>query len=45
MNRCTEWLGRHPRARQWAWFAGLWLAGLGSVLALAYPIKFLMKTL
>jgi len=44
MNTCIkEWLDAHPSAKQWLWFVALWFAGLGSVLAIAYPLKFLIK--
>ncbi len=32
-----------PPARQWAWFAALWLGGLAAVGALAYGIRFFMR--
>ena len=49
MSRFTErarrWLGAHPKARQWLWFAALWASGLAAVTALSYPIKWLMTGL
>ncbi|MGK2741158.1 hypothetical protein ACSHT0_09685 [Tepidicaulis sp. LMO-SS28] len=49
MNRCIEaaeaWLNAHPRAKQWLWFALLWLGGLAAVSAIAYPIKFAMQNM
>ncbi|HBH26962.1 MAG TPA: DUF2474 domain-containing protein [Rhodospirillaceae bacterium] len=34
-----------PRARQWAWFVGLWLCGLAAVGSLAYGIRLFMWAL
>lgn len=34
-----------PRQKQWAWFAGLWLGGLGAVSLLAYGIRAFMGAL
>ena len=49
MSTCTKtierWFARHPKAREWAWFAVLWLGGLLAVTAVAYPIKWLMKSM
>lgn len=30
------------KQREWLWFFGLWFAGLASVAALAYAIRFLV---
>lgn len=49
MNICIkivhQWLNQHPKVKQWAWFVALWLGGLMTVMAMAYPIKWLMKTI
>ena len=49
MNTCIKsarhWLDQRPKAKQWAWFVALWLGGLMTVMAMAYPIKWLMKTI
>ncbi|MBP6985302.1 MAG: DUF2474 domain-containing protein [Alphaproteobacteria bacterium] len=37
------WLHDHPKAKQWLWFAGLWLGGLGAVSSITYPIKWMIK--
>lgn len=44
-NRLRQWLEDHPKARQWLWFVGLWLAGLVTVIILTYPLKLLIKTM
>jgi len=31
-----------PRTRRLLWFAGLWLAGLAAMAALAYAIRFVI---
>ena len=31
------------RQKQWAWFAGLWLAGLGAVALLAYGMRWVIR--
>lgn len=38
-------LDGHPRARQWLWFAALWLAGLATAAAVAWPLKLLVRSL
>lgn len=48
MKVCTKhcvqkWFSQHPRSSQWAWFVGLWCAGLGGVFLLTYPIKLLIR--
>jgi hypothetical protein len=49
MNTCIKsvqtWLNKHPKAKQWAWFITLWCAGLLAVVAFAYPIKWLMRSI
>lgn len=45
MSTKMEWLDRHPKAKQWLWFIGLWFAGLISVATLTYPLKMLMNNL
>jgi hypothetical protein len=48
MNICIKiyvWIKEREKARQWCWFLLLWLVGLATVMALAYPIKWLMKSL
>lgn len=46
MSMVIEWLERrlsaYPQLRPWVWFVLLWCAGLGFVLAISYPIKWLM---
>ena len=37
MSPCTK------RQKQWLWFIGLWLGGLGSVMLLSSIIKFVMQ--
>jgi hypothetical protein len=32
-----------PRAKEWVWFAALWCGGLFTALAMAYPIKWLIR--
>lgn len=48
MNLCIksarDWLNKHPKMKEWVWFAALWFAGLFAVLAAAYPIKFLIRS-
>jgi len=39
MKRITD----NPAARQWLWFVGLWLAGLGAALALGQAVKLLVS--
>lgn len=31
------------KRKEWLWFIGLWLAGLGTALSIGYTIKFLMS--
>ena len=49
MNICIKklesWFDRHPKAREWAWFIALWCAGLLTVTAFAYPIKWIIKAI
>jgi uncharacterized membrane protein len=49
MKTCIKsiyhWLGQHPKAKQWAWFVVLWLGGLMTVMAVAYPIKWITKNM
>ncbi len=45
IKRVREWLDQRPKAKQWVWFLALWLAGLLTVMAMAYPIKFLIQSL
>ena len=35
--------GHIKKAREWAWFIGLWCGGLASVLLLAYAIRWMMN--
>lgn len=39
MSKVTKFIERN---RQWLWFSGLWLAGIGACLLLSYAIKLLM---
>ena len=41
--KLRQWLNARPKMKQWLWFIALWLGGLLTVSALAYPIKWLMK--
>ncbi len=43
INKIRGWLGRHEKTRQWLWFVMLWLSGLAAAMALAYPIKMIVK--
>lgn len=49
MNICIKpvraWLNKHPKAKQWVWFGALWLGGLMTVMAVAYPIKWIIKNM
>ncbi len=49
MNTCIEpvrnWLNKHPKTKQWAWFIALWCVGLLTVMAAAYPIKWIIKSM
>jgi uncharacterized membrane protein len=45
IEKISLWFDRHPKARQWAWFVALWCGGLFTVMACAYPIKWLMKNM
>lgn len=40
-----NWVDAHPRLKQWLWFVVLWCAGLASVLVMAYPIKWVIKSM
>lgn len=42
MKPCIK-LALSERQKQWAWFVGLWFAGLLSVASAGYLIKFLMS--
>lgn len=39
------WLNDHPKIGQWAWFVGLWCAGLITVSVLTYPLKMLIRAM
>lgn len=39
----TGFLQTHPKLRQWGWFVALWCGGLLSAMAIALPIKILVK--
>jgi hypothetical protein len=41
----ARWFARHPKAREWAWFVALWLGGLMAAVALATPIKLIIKSM
>lgn len=45
MNTCIKWFNSHSKAKQWAWFIALWCGGLFAVMAMAYPIKWLIKSM
>jgi hypothetical protein len=36
-------LETHPKTSQWTWFVLLWCVGLLSAIAIAFPIKMLIK--
>jgi uncharacterized membrane protein len=40
-----NWLGQHPKTKQWAWFITLWFGGLMTVMVVAYPIKWIIKSM
>ena len=40
-----NYIDAHPRIKQWGWFIILWFGGLLTAMCLAYPIKFLIKTI
>jgi hypothetical protein len=39
----VRWIYTHPKAKEWFWFFTLWLSGLATALAIAYPIKWLIR--
>ena len=39
------WLDAHPTCKQWAWFGALWCTGLLGVLAVAYPLKLIIRAM
>lgn len=43
IEHLQRWLDMHPKAKQWGWFIILWCVGLFSVMAIAYPIKLIIK--
>jgi hypothetical protein len=45
MNTPIKWLTFNPKMKEWAWFIALWLGGLCTALALAYPIKLVIKSI
>lgn len=45
INNIHTWLNRHPKAKQWLWFVILWVGGLTTVLVIAYPIKWVIKSM
>lgn len=49
MNICIKklqtWLSCHSKAKEWLWFAALWLGGLLAVAGATYPIKLLIRAM
>ena len=45
IKKAADWLACRPKAREWAWFVLLWLGGLFAVLAFAYPIKWVIRSM
>lgn len=45
IKRSRDWLNAHPKAKQWVWFIALWCSGLFTVMAAAYPIKWLIRSM
>lgn len=45
INRFSRWLNQHPKLSQWLWFVIFWFGGLLMALALAYPIKLLVRSM
>jgi len=47
MNQCIKkaniWLEKHPKLKQWLWFATLWFGGLLSVYSMSMVIKLMMR--
>jgi uncharacterized membrane protein len=47
MNRCIKhiniFLSKHPKLKQWLWFAILWFGGLFAVYSMSMVIKLMMK--
>lgn len=41
--RLHQYLNQHPKIKQWIWFVALWLGGLLTVTAIAYPIKYIIR--
>jgi len=39
------WNRLSKKQRQWVWFAALWCGGLFAVTAMAYPIKWLIRSI
>jgi hypothetical protein len=42
-GRASEDGARRPRWRRWAWFAGLYLAGLAGIAAISYSLRLLIQ--
>ena len=47
MNLCIKqaktWIEKHPKLKQWLWFALLWFGGLFTVYSMSLIIKLMMK--
>lgn len=41
----TQWFDHRPKLKQWAWFLGLWMFGLLTVVIGTYPIKLIIKNM
>ncbi|MBL0317954.1 MAG: hypothetical protein IPP74_01405 [Alphaproteobacteria bacterium] len=44
IKRSRDWLNAHPKAKQWAWFIALRCGSLLMVIAAAYSIKWLIRS-
>jgi hypothetical protein len=45
IQTCQQWLNDRPKIKEWSWFLALWLGGLLTVSAIAYPIKWIIKSM
>lgn len=41
--KINSWLNKHPKAKEWLWFVGLWFGGLFSLYLVSSIIKLMMK--
>lgn len=42
-KKLTRFLRAHPKTSYWLWFIFLWCVGLLSAIAIAFPVKILIK--